>query len=519
MTPSLTSVLTKTGHLFADKRESHPCFGVTVSLLFCLALSIVHHHHEFWRDEIHCWSLARNSDGLWELLTGHRRYDGHPFLWYYVLHLASRISRSEVVLHLVTIVVATSSAYLWVRHSGLPRILRLLLLGSYCFFFEYGVISRSYALGILLGFLFCWLYDPRDRRIGRLFPVLFLLSFTSFYGAVLAFSLGVFLLWQSIAKLASGQLPRWQRRALHRQWSLGLGLAGFALYLHLVTSLLPADSWFGPISGASILSADGFPHQFWAGLLPWQIPARRDGSWIVSGFLGYGDPFVKEYLPVFAGAFLSLWLWSLRRVPAAVVTLFVGLVCMAFSQAYQYGGYLRHWAHAFVLLVLLVWLHAKHSKRPAVLLPVLLGATLLVQGVTCVRAVEAEVEFPFSSGKEAADFLRDHGLADETILATADHPASTVAGYLDRHFLFVESRTEAQTVVYHSRRCEDPSVPQILTLAKEIIRIRGKPVLLVVNRDMDGQNVPGVRYELLFETKPALRGDEGFQIHRVRSTD
>ena len=38
---------------------------------------------------------------------GDRRYDGHPFLWHYLLHLVSRWSRSEVYLHVVTIVLAT----------------------------------------------------------------------------------------------------------------------------------------------------------------------------------------------------------------------------------------------------------------------------------------------------------------------------------------------------------------------------------------------------------------------------
>jgi hypothetical protein len=518
MTLSLTSVLRKTGHLFADEREQHPCFSVMVAMLFCVALSVVHCHHEFWRDEIHFWSLARNSEGLWELLTGYRRYDGHPFLWYYVLYFVSRISRSEVWLHIVTIVIATSSAYLWVRHSGLPRLLRLLLLGSYCFFFEYSVVSRSYVLGILLGFLFCRLYDPRELRLGRLFLTLFLLSFTSAYGTILAFSLGVFLLWQSVAKLASGRLLRWQRRTLYRQWLLGMGLAGFALCLHLVTSLPPRDTWFNPVTGPGLLAANGFPQQFWAGLLPWQDPGRRDGIWIVSGFLGYTDPFAMAFLPLFAGGLLSLWLWGMRRVPAAVVVSLLGLAAMALFQKHQYGGYLRHWAHVFVLLVLLVWLHRKHSPRPPVLLHVLLGAILLVQGVTCVRAVEAEVEFPFSSGKQAAEFLRSQGLADEPILATSDHPTSTVAGYLDRRFLFVESLSEAQTVIYHNRRRESPSVPYILNLAKDMIRYRGKPVLLIVNFDMGGNSAPGVRCDLLLQTRPPLVAGEGFQIYRVSAT-
>jgi hypothetical protein len=223
----VTTLLLKIWHGLADKRERTPCFSVTVALLFCLALSLVQCNHELWRDEIHCWSLARNSTGLWDLLTGVRRYDGHPFLWYYLLHLVSRWSRSEVYLHAVTIVLATGSAYLWLRNANLPRVLRVMLLCTYCFFFEYSVISRSYALGIFLAFLFCRLYDPRSLRVLELFVVLFFLSFTSIYGSILAGALGAFLLWQNAAKILSGQLTSWQKRMHSHSCSVWLPSAFF----------------------------------------------------------------------------------------------------------------------------------------------------------------------------------------------------------------------------------------------------------------------------------------------------
>ncbi|HYP86520.1 MAG TPA: hypothetical protein VEQ59_00165, partial [Polyangiaceae bacterium] len=65
-------------------------FARVVTLLFLGALIAVHTRHEGWRDELHCWSVGRNAAGLWDLMVGDRRYDGHPFLWYYAIYLASR---------------------------------------------------------------------------------------------------------------------------------------------------------------------------------------------------------------------------------------------------------------------------------------------------------------------------------------------------------------------------------------------------------------------------------------------
>ena len=64
-------------------------FPLALTVLFGLFNAYAHVIHEPWRDELHCWGVGRIGTGLWDILTGDRRYDGHPFLWYYLLHLVS----------------------------------------------------------------------------------------------------------------------------------------------------------------------------------------------------------------------------------------------------------------------------------------------------------------------------------------------------------------------------------------------------------------------------------------------
>jgi hypothetical protein len=458
--------------------------------------------------------VGRNATGLWDLLTGDRRYDGHPFLWYYLLYLVSRWSRSEVYLHAVTVVLATSSAYLWLRHANLPRLLRLMLLGTYCFFFEYSVISRSYALGVFLAFLFCHLYDRRQLHVFRLFVVLVLLSFTSVYGAIMAAALGAFLFWQTIAKLSSVPLARRHRRTIYCQWLLGLALLGIAFYVHWKTSMPPADAFYSSSSAKHppLFSSKGFGKQFWSALFPWN--RRNDGTWIVSGFLGERSPWFKDHLLLAAGPLLGLWLWALRKVPAAAFALLMGVAAMALFQAHEYTGYLRHWGHFFVLLMLATWLFAKHDQRRPVLLYTLAGLTMAVQIATNVRAVQTEIAEPFSGAREAADYLRANHLEEEPILATYDHAASAIAGLLDRWFLWAETGTESQTVVFHNRRYDFPAEHDILTWAQSTVQERGRPVLLILNFDLK-ESLPTLKTDLLFLTKTSLRADETFSIYRV----
>jgi hypothetical protein len=510
----LASLLRKIWHALADTREASPCFALAVTGLFCVGLSLVHYNHELWRDEIHCWSVGRNADGLWDLLTGIRRYDGHPFLWYYLLYLVSRWSRSEVYLHVVTIALATTSAYLWLRHGNLPRILRLMLLGTYCFFFEYSVISRSYALGVFLAFLFCRLYDPRRLRIFPLFVVLVLLSFTSVYGCIMAAALGGFLLWQSLAKLRGTPLARRHQWQLGWHWLCGLALVGYALYLHVKTSLPPPDAFYASTAGKrpTWYSTAGFGAPFWAALFP--LDRHPDAKWIISGFVGERCIWWRQHLLLPSVAFVGLWLVALRRVPAAALAFFLGVAGMALFQSYQYSGYLRHWGHFFILLVLTLWLHAKHRPRWPLLAWGMAGIVMAVQIVTNAHAIQREIELPFSGAKAAAEFLRDHRLADEPILASYDHAASAIAGYLDREFRWAETNTRSQTVVFRNGRNDFPAERDILVWAQGVIQKLGRPVLLVLNFGLN-KSLPTLKIDWLYSSKPTLKRDESFTIYRL----
>jgi hypothetical protein len=77
-----------------------------------------------WRDEIHCWLVGKNAYGLRELLVGERIYDGHPFLWYYILHLASLLWNDVRMLKPIAFALSTATAYLWMRYVPLPRLLQ-----------------------------------------------------------------------------------------------------------------------------------------------------------------------------------------------------------------------------------------------------------------------------------------------------------------------------------------------------------------------------------------------------------
>jgi hypothetical protein len=175
----------------ARTRETGWSFAVVVTLVYLGYLISAHWHHEFWRDEIHSWSLARSADGFVDLVTGDRIYEGHPPLWFWYLRLWSFVVRSANGLHLATIAAMTAAALLFLRFAPFARALKVLLLFSYFLAFEYGVMSRNYTLDWLLVVIFCAALHPLRPRFIALAIVLGLLCITSAYGALLAAGLAL----------------------------------------------------------------------------------------------------------------------------------------------------------------------------------------------------------------------------------------------------------------------------------------------------------------------------------------
>ncbi len=496
--------------------ERQPWLSLVTAAAFGLALTFVHVHHELWRDEMHCWSLARNAHGLWDLLTGVRRYDGHPFLWYYLLYLVSRLSRSVVMLHGVTIVLATWSSYLWLRHAPLARVLRIPLLATYLVFFEYSVLSRSYALGLLCLFGFCRSYHRQRLRLPWLTLLLVLLAFTSAYGAMIALALAIMLYLQGFADVVRMPSGRGRTRAAFTAGG-SLLLFGLGLGTAWLSSLPPADGFFAPrgILGTAALWPT-VPLSYWLANFPRCNPGN--GTWMVTAALGDQWSWLAAGLPWLAVAWLASWLVALRREPLVALTYGAGTAIIAAFQCYEYAGFLRHFGHYFILLIACLWLYGKQGTRGqrGWLRHALLAITLAAQMVAGAFAVRTEIALPFSGSSEAARFLRAQGLADAPLVGSFDHHVAAVAGYLDRPFRSAETFERVRSVVFHNRRWPmGMPLPIVFSVALAEAKSAGRPALLLLNRDSGGYALPDVTIESLYITAPSIVADEQFRILRV----
>ncbi|HZC16932.1 MAG TPA: hypothetical protein VE309_09225, partial [Caulobacteraceae bacterium] len=195
--------------------------ALAVGLLQCWLIF----HHSPWRDEEQALLVAQQPLGV---LFAQLHYEGHPALYYLMLKAATLVSPGIWALRLTAAACSLATLGLIWSRSPFGLLDKVALSLNYLIFFEYGVIARSYGLGMLIFFAFVAV--RRARGFGP-WVLLALLANVSVHTAMLA---AICALWL----LKEGRWS-WKGCAI-----LGLG-AGVA-----VLTLWPAHDFVSTVSGA-----------------------------------------------------------------------------------------------------------------------------------------------------------------------------------------------------------------------------------------------------------------------------
>ena len=170
----------------AQKTDARYAIGLTTGFLILGGLTAF--NHEMWRDEIQAWLLARDSASFFELFA-HLKYEGHPGLWHLCLMPLSRITASPVIMQVFHLFIAGVTVYLFVRYAPFNWLQKFLFCFGYFVLYEYAVIARNYALGLLLLILFCVLFRERYKRPLWIGGILFLLAHTSVHALIVTIAI------------------------------------------------------------------------------------------------------------------------------------------------------------------------------------------------------------------------------------------------------------------------------------------------------------------------------------------
>ncbi len=374
-----------------------PVWSAALAVLFVLQLALIW-THEPWLDEWQALQIALQSPDLSALMEN-LRYEGHPPLWYLMLRGAAIFVPPAMVLPVVQTVMAMAIQSLIQFKAPFTRLERLLLGSSFFVLFDYGTLSRSLSLGVML---LITAFAYRRHAIG--WAAIALLPFADFLFGIL--SLVCVVLRIRDKDIRPVNLTIW-------------ALCGLASAI----SVLPAKDMI-PALVHHGLATDTYLFLTRLSVLLLPLHGPQYG-------LQWNQP-LPEMIAVVAGP-LFLWL-GVRLTGDAPINRVIFLGFAAFLFAFSIGVYplaIRHLSLlALVIIMLRWWSHAQSSRQGSQLFMVWIAAAsacgLITAAVNLVR--------PFDTAKEAAAYIRDEGLQDKHWLSFPDSRGQGVSALLGMEF-------------------------------------------------------------------------------------
>ncbi|CAG4988225.1 hypothetical protein DYBT9275_00032 [Dyadobacter sp. CECT 9275] len=389
-------------------------------------------HHEMWRDELQAWNLVLHTVNLIDVFSN-TRYEGHPVLWFYVIWPLAQLTSSPVAIQGINLIMAAVTAYLIVFKSPFRDFEKILILSGYYFLYEYSVISRNYMIGVMLLLLIASLWHKKDAALVLSGVLILLLFQTNAFMAAIAAAISLVLL---LRLSRQGKLETSQSKAF-----MCIITAGAALFVF--TTRTPHDSsyastWhvtFDPGRCSAVLG------NVFKGLFPLSDFTRNfwEGYHLIQ----------NNHFHAIAGILLCAIVYFLFR-KSVYSSVFI-VAAFGFIMGLMYLkiiGQPRHYGHFSMALLFAYWIGYDqvpvYAKR-------FLWVIFSVQMVQGVFAYTVDLQYPFSNGKEVAEYINQRYDPKVQVAGAYNNLSTTVAGYLGRDIYLLNDKRFSNYVIWKQK--------------------------------------------------------------------
>ncbi|NET91286.1 MAG: hypothetical protein F6K45_24900 [Kamptonema sp. SIO1D9] len=535
-----------------------------LTLLFACFGIIGIFHHELWFDELQAWLIARDSNSLVDLFQN-IRYEGHPGLWHLCLYFLNKITDRPLIMQFFHLGIATLSIYLLVKFSPFTRLQKFLFSFGYFPFYEYSLLSRNYALGILLCFIFCVYFQQRNRKYVLLFFILALAANTNVHSLLIAVWLGATLIFEYFLKQKlSLESPTAKKKLL-------IGIVVFSLGIILAISQLvppedrPVNTLFRPENQQELVAPEISVENSSDELKVIQEESKRDVSEfaivILKRISTMFDFLTRSY--IFLPNFLDYNFWNssillLVLPPWKLIIDFLSLGLILFVLSWLYNkptilflyffGSLtillltikigiatnpRHYGHLFILFILCLWLansaykfdwlakifpgktiHLSRGLENRKYKNFFLSLILSIHLFAGLLSYSLDLVYPFTVSKQVANFLQQDRFDNFLIVGNPDFPVSSLAAYLEQPIYHPESNRFGSFIIWNDRRNEIDEF-QLWEKVSNLKQETARKILLVSTQDFS-QSSPEVELVKLKQFgRSIVIYEEYYYVYRV----
>jgi hypothetical protein len=406
-----------------------------VFVLYLVILAFTMSHHEMWGDEVHSWNIAKGSSGFIDLISN-TRFEGHPPVWYVILWAISKFTHNLQYVQAVHFVIISLSVFLLLYFSPLPLFTRMLIPFGYYFLFEYAVLSRNYAIGILLAFCICVIIRRAFRyQLAVYYLLLFLLANTHLLGLMLAASLHVYFFL--LKRDRTNKIP----------WH---ALAGLLLFIPSLYFIVPPSEgglnfnfWISKWNRTFITMVLQTPVRAFAPMPAWWDYNFWNTEFILSSHSKYG--FLKYLSPLLSAAIVLVALWVLKASRKALVlfssnlalSLIIALIIPLTTA--RYAGFI------FIGFLVAYWQYC-YEKPTSKMQTVFINIMLFIQIIAGVFAVAKDIRYDFSKSYQVNELIGEVPPGKRVV---SDYWAlNTIAAFRDTAFYCVDLKKDLSFMLW-----------------------------------------------------------------------
>jgi hypothetical protein len=421
-----------------------------VFILYIIVLSVTIYHHELWGDEIHSWNIAKGSKSFGDLILN-TRYEGHPPVWYAILWVLSKFTHDLTYVQLVHGIFAGLIVFMVLFFSPFPFSTKILIPFGYYFLYEYAVLSRNYAIAVLIAFCICLLMHKNFKyKTLSYYFLLFLLSNTHLIALLLAVSIHLYFLLLQI-----------ERRKRKTELALHILAGGLIFLSSLYFIFPPADSelnvrfWMNRWNIQQIKAVIQLPLR---AFIP--VPAWWDNHFWNTEFLLEAKnkyKLLKYINPLILLMLLGVVYFILRKNKKSLA-LFTANILMSFIIAITLFalGTARYSGFIFIGFVVAYWLSsydAPQNDRNKWLVNML----LMFQIAGSIFAIVKDIQLPFSNAYRVNELLKE---IPENEKAVTDYWAlNAISAFADKPFYCVDLQKEKSFILWDKDLADSQKKP------------------------------------------------------------
>jgi hypothetical protein len=461
-------------------------------------------HHEIWLDEAHHFLLARDSSSLCNLFFN-ARYDGHPLLWNVLLYVLTQFTHDVFYMQLFHVIISTTAVFVFVKYSPFGFIEKLCIIFGYFIFYEYNIISRNYALGLLFLFTICAVLSSGKRKYFILFTLLLLLANTHLFYLICSIPLFIISFNLFIKEKHSYKLI-----------FLVVGVYFAAIVIAFIQIIPPSDHFLGHYNNAPYFSFARIGKAF-------SIPLK--------GFIHIPDVFkynfwntnllvdISKPLSILLSLFFLLFSFIIfhDKPTSLIIFYFSALGIIFFIYISPIVAGVRYFGFIFMLFLISLWL----SKTPrfSFTKPVLPAYSLFfstmrekifapaftiilaTQLFSSAYAFYMDYKNPFSEAKNVVMYLMENNMTDNFILVSDHTTGPPISAYLGKKIYYPENNNYESFCLWNT-------YPFILTSAELNEKIQNL---------LEQQNIK--KMVLILSHKFFMRADSKYKANFLKGFD